>query len=345
MSEYTRFPPIKGGGIASINGDTTPAQIIAAGTGIAVASSGGTTTISTSGVGAASWKAPVADIASLPSVGNTVGDARVVTDHNAIFIWGSDLAWHAETATVVWSPLISPAAKLMWESDTLVTNSSGSAVAWEDQISGETIVTSGTAPTIVANQLNGLPAIRFNGSTQALAGGVTSYLENSRAFSVYLVCKPAAFSGTQFFVALHLPVPNGNPANINACWLGISNATNDNDISWGNTSANSNINSGSLGLTSANFQVIRVFYNGQSPTTPANYTFTIGGTTHAGITMTGANEPASPPGVIGMGKRIGTNDLFYNGDIAAAYIFNTNNQANGVDALMTTYLMSKYGIS
>ncbi len=48
MSSYTWPPPATavGGGIASINGDNTSAQLIVGGSGIAVSSTGGTTTIS-----------------------------------------------------------------------------------------------------------------------------------------------------------------------------------------------------------------------------------------------------------------------------------------------------------
>lgn len=55
MSFYAIYPAIAGGGgsggVTSINGDTTAAQVIAAGTGISVSSVGGTTTITNTGGG------------------------------------------------------------------------------------------------------------------------------------------------------------------------------------------------------------------------------------------------------------------------------------------------------
>jgi hypothetical protein len=52
-SQYVSLPVTGsgGGGITSINGDTTAAQVIAGGTGISVSSSGGTTTITNTGAG------------------------------------------------------------------------------------------------------------------------------------------------------------------------------------------------------------------------------------------------------------------------------------------------------
>ena len=43
--QYIRYPAVGGGGVSSINGDTTAAQLIVGGTGITVGTTGGTTTI------------------------------------------------------------------------------------------------------------------------------------------------------------------------------------------------------------------------------------------------------------------------------------------------------------
>jgi hypothetical protein len=44
------------------------------------------------------WKSPVADIASLPATGNTVGDVRGTLDDFGLHMWGADDAWHDITA-------------------------------------------------------------------------------------------------------------------------------------------------------------------------------------------------------------------------------------------------------
>lgn len=44
--------------------------------------------------GSASWKDPVAAVINLPTIGNTIGDARIVTSLNAPYVW-SGTAWVA----------------------------------------------------------------------------------------------------------------------------------------------------------------------------------------------------------------------------------------------------------
>ena len=81
---------------------------LAAGTDISLSTTGGITTIGYSG----QWKDPVANMAALPAVGNTPGDARVTLDTDLVWIWNGT-TWSASagmgtvTAVTASSPLSS----------------------------------------------------------------------------------------------------------------------------------------------------------------------------------------------------------------------------------------------
>jgi hypothetical protein len=56
--------------------------------------------IPVAGGGSANWKDPVSSFASLPSSGNSLGDARVTTDSFILYLWNGS-AWIEDTATDV----------------------------------------------------------------------------------------------------------------------------------------------------------------------------------------------------------------------------------------------------
>lgn len=250
-----------------------------------------------------------------------------------------------------WAPLSSSNIKVDFESDVNVTNSSGKASQWVDQKSGITVVqaTSANQPTINAGSLNGLQTLTFNGSTTRLttASAPPYKLDSASPFSIYVVCKLAAFSGTQYFSAIRFPISQDPVVTFS---FSFSNDPSYADIYLSSRSQATYSplqRSGSLGLDTSAFRVYKVFYNGGGLTL-ANYGYqkdsntvltpvTNGGTAYSNtvVLTIGADYTDSN----------GTSGQFFNGDIAAIYMFNADLRPSGTneDSNMMTYLQSKYG--
>jgi len=78
--EYAYYPPTAVGGVVSINGDTTPAQLIVGGTGISVSTVGGTTTITNTESGGTVTSAGLADSTGIFNItGSPVTTAGTLT--------------------------------------------------------------------------------------------------------------------------------------------------------------------------------------------------------------------------------------------------------------------------
>jgi hypothetical protein len=95
--------------------------------------------------------------------------------------------------------------QLWLKSDTGITTVSGNVSNWANQASsGATLdfaqATSGNRPALVASQLNGYPAVRFNGTTTYLSGGAgtLTLAKNLSNITVFGVLKTSDASLAQY---------------------------------------------------------------------------------------------------------------------------------------------------
>lgn len=88
-SFFVSLPPVASGGIESINGDTTSAQVIAAGSGIGVSSSAGTTTISNTAVATESFTIWQPDHGTSPTASTSMDTMDVTSSDATITITGN----------------------------------------------------------------------------------------------------------------------------------------------------------------------------------------------------------------------------------------------------------------
>lgn len=162
---YAFYPPSSsgGGGIQSINGDSTSAQSIVGGTGISVATSSGTTTITNTS----------------PSSGGTVTSVSVVTANGL-------------SGTVA-NPTTTPAITLTLGANA-VANSQLAEMATNTIKGNNTGVTANAADLTVAQVNAILPVFTssLNGLAPLSGGGTTNYLRADGSW----VAPPGATSGT-----------------------------------------------------------------------------------------------------------------------------------------------------
>lgn len=186
-STYIRWPEFgsgSGGGVASINGDTTSAQLIVGGTGISVATAAGTTTITNTGSAGANTAlsnlASVAVNASLvPGSGGSI-DLGTSSDYwNQLYVsqihsnsGGGNVLMHAGLITDASNAnaldflnrlLIDSAGhtSINWQSRSLFDTSASSQLSWS---------TSG----VFLNQLTASTALVLNGSKVITSSTTTS---------------------------------------------------------------------------------------------------------------------------------------------------------------------------
>ena len=89
---------------------------------------------------------------------------------------------------------------------------SGNTTTWADQSgNGNSAVnTAGTGPTLLANAINGLSAVKFNASNQYLAGGLGASNSATTSLTVFIVHQDAAFSS----LAAYLDTPGWGTGSI-----------------------------------------------------------------------------------------------------------------------------------
>lgn len=116
------------------------------------------------------WKAPVANFATLPLLGNSISDARVTDDTNDIYIW-TGAAWILDTAEASF-PLVSPTANAASAGALRLANAE--LVAWRD--SGNTA--NGSIKLNASNAMEFTGS--FGGSAQSMGTwGPTPYAGSS----------------------------------------------------------------------------------------------------------------------------------------------------------------------
>jgi len=81
--------PVTGGGIESINGDSTAAQVIAAGSGISVSSSDGTTTITNTGAASDSFTIIQPDHGTSPTASSSTDTLTLTSSDGSVYIDGN----------------------------------------------------------------------------------------------------------------------------------------------------------------------------------------------------------------------------------------------------------------
>lgn len=140
--------------------------------------------------GSAAWKSPVEAIGDLPASGNALGDARVVTDNDAIYVWDGS-AWQSASGggssftTIQTDSGTSPAAS--GSSDTLTLTSDLVEVAGNSSTDTVSFAykseyNAGTTGATATINWNNAPAQRIT-----LGASTTISFSNGIAGGVYIL--------------------------------------------------------------------------------------------------------------------------------------------------------------
>ena len=323
------------GGVSSLN-SLTGALSIGAGTGITVTPSGSTVTIAASG---GSGGVTVTTSLPTPASGNRgglyllsqTGNSPPIGDTGAAVLISCKTAggyymFRNLTTGNGYLPGLAAQPTLWLAADTIdATANSGNVTSWKDLSGNTNTVTnvSGT-PTLVTNDINGLPAVKFTGS-QIMATG--SLVAPNGTFDLYVVAYSRSSTGDQHYASNFYGATN-------AYGGGLGNYMGNFHIFGGNGTTSLPINSISSSMSNAAH--ILEFHVGSSAQSgwqdgTQDYTSTalpsLNGTTKLSI---GGNYYA-----------YGGATEFATADIAEVLYFSTA-QSSGDVATTRSYLRTKY---
>jgi len=221
---------------------------------------------------------------------------------------------------------------LRLESDLGVTDSSG-VTHWLDQVQGIDFVPGVSKPAVVANQVLGQPAVRFNGTTDKL--------ETDALLSAILTgSSPATFKVIAVMknnsVVAHAGTSYDNPAII---------CTADSYFA-GMAADSTRIDAGFYAGPDAIVSVVQA--TGALIYVESTLTVAAGGTLSLRVGTAGTPTTATGKGAVGLATgflKLGVNyanAAFWHGDLFALYVATSMTAQNITD--LQTYLHAKYGV-
>lgn len=231
---------------------------------------------------------------------------------------------------------------LILESDINVTAVSTAVSQWIDQSTNAYTGTQSTGankPAQIANQINGLPIIRFTSANTSYLdfGSVLNLTNTGTGFTWYFVMKFNGFVGSPDY---QVPLSSGvSGVGGEMAWVGLSNDASYSDMHFGSPSTFVRGKTGSLPLDTTTFHVFKVNYNGSGASTLSNFSIAQDATSPS---LAAAGGFSATLGNTKIGVR-GDLSLPANIDLAAIYCY-TQPVSPSDETALRAYILGKYGI-